>query len=179
MNKSSILSDSELAAITHWISSIENIAQFQKKQRIKMAKKCMKLNYKIIGKGCNRIVYELNDQFVIKIAISVLGIENNLYEHLLFKYCPPPIRHYFCPIIEKGEGWIIMKKMMNCVPEGEPFDTKINKMIENLQNGGIEAKDLKRGNMALSKSGEIVLLDYGNFSMPSKGIIYFPRGKCI
>ncbi|OLO28598.1 hypothetical protein BTR23_16895 [Alkalihalophilus pseudofirmus] len=56
-----------------------------------------------------------------------------------------------------------MERMSTKVPENIIYKIKLNQLKENFVREGIEPKDMKRGNLALSKEGEIIVIDYGNF----------------
>ncbi|MFC7394402.1 hypothetical protein [Scopulibacillus cellulosilyticus] len=176
-NKSNILSNDDLKRINSWINKLKEMKPLDKKQRVKKAKSKLKLNYKKIGAGCNRIVYDINHRYVLKVAITKRGIKNNEIEFNIYKHCPDQLREHLCPVKEIGYGWIIMDKMSKKVPKSSYYNRKRTEMFNEFKNNGIEAKDLQWSNLALSKSGKITVFDYGNFNMPSKNIIYKKKRK--
>ncbi|NRD79775.1 hypothetical protein HPT25_20775 [Bacillus sp. BRMEA1] len=158
-----ILSSNDQRTIDSWIVNMNKRGYWDINHRISVAKKSLKLNYDIIGNGFFRIVYDLGNGYVLKVAISNSGIESNKTEYEIYNKCSPKIRNSLCPVIQYGHGWIIMKKLTRKIPEITP------NMILRLKNQfltyGIIPHDLKRDNLALSNRDTITVIDYGNFVM--------------
>ncbi|MFC7394393.1 hypothetical protein [Scopulibacillus cellulosilyticus] len=176
-NHSSILSKDDIKQITSWAKKIKKIDHLSKKQRINKAKNELKLKYKVIGAGRNRIVFDVNNRYALKVVITEKGLKNNEIEFKIYKHCPDHLRKHLCPVKEIGFGWIIMDKMKKKVPRNKLYKRKKQKLKKKFQKNGIVPKDVKWANTALSKSGDITVLDYGIFSIPSKGIKIKKRRK--
>lgn len=135
-------------------------------KRVNIAKNVLKLKYKIIGNGHNRIVYDLKNGNVLKVAISNLGLRNNKIEFRIYRKCPGHLRKYLCPVKKKGRGWIVMRKIETKVPVNKRYDTQIDQLRQRFIEAGIKPEDMmNRANLALSKDRQIIVIDYGNFSI--------------
>lgn len=166
------LKPSELRSIEIWINEIE-------KHQYKMydLKDLSKLNlpYNLIGTGYHRFVYELPNQHVLKLAITLRGIKSSSTEANLYKIIPEPLKNSLAEVKEQGHGWIIMKKMDHLVPETEENKEKILKLHKEFINTGITPEDIVDGkerpkwkNIRLNEEGQISIIDYGNFSFRNK-----------
>ncbi|MFC7395317.1 hypothetical protein [Scopulibacillus cellulosilyticus] len=176
-NQSYILSNDDIKQINSWVNKIRIMDHLSRKQWIDKAKNELRLKYKVIGAGRNRIVFDVNNKYALKVVITKRGFINNEIEFKIYKHCPDHLKKHFVPVREFGFGWIIMDKMEKKVPRNSYYKRKKEELKEKLRKNGIEPKDVKWVNSALSKSGEITVFDYGNFSMPSKGIIYKKKRK--
>ncbi|MBT2710390.1 hypothetical protein J7I91_20830 [Pseudomonas sp. ISL-84] len=131
--------------------------------KMKLAKRTMRLRYKLLGYGHSRMVYDMGNGYVLKVATSEWGISGNKTEFELFTKSPPEIRNHLCPVIQHGHGWIIMEKMPVNVPDHSRYQNSINQMRTTFTSHGLTPKDIRRANLALSKDGVIKVIDYGNF----------------
>ncbi|MFD0829725.1 hypothetical protein ACT8ZR_29560 [Neobacillus sp. M.A.Huq-85] len=158
----------DLRSIEIWIKEIE-------KHQYKMfdLKELSKLNlpYNLIGTGYHRFVYELPNQHVLKLAITLRGIKSSSTEASLYKIIPDSLKNSLAEVKEQGHGWIIMKKMDNYVPETEENKETILKLHKEFINYGIKPDDIVDGkerpkwkNIRLNDKGQISIIDYGNFS---------------
>ena len=163
---SRILSNSDIKSIHLWISTMKN---YNRKGRIKTgknAKTILQLKYKMIGLGNHRIVYDLKNGYVLKVALRKQGIKNNETEFKIYNiHCPPKLRKHLCPVIEFGQGWIIMEKMVSKIPINKKYDKMHAELKNKFVMYGIYPKDMHRGNLALSETGQITVIDYGNFKL--------------
>lgn len=55
--------------------------------------------------------------------------------------------------------------MIQKIPLDQEYDIKISQFIKIFKENGIEPKDIKDKNLALSENGELVAVDYGNFTV--------------
>ncbi|MBM7587450.1 hypothetical protein JOC86_004023 [Bacillus pakistanensis] len=162
--QTSFLSEEELQSIDRWLSKMgQNIFE-STSQIASNAKKTMGLKYKIIGHGVFRIVYDLNNGYVLKVAIRRKGLGCNETEMKTYRNSPTHLRKHLCPVKEYGHGWIIMKKMDRLSPMMEKSHKhKISEIKSEFLQHGIIPKDIKEENIALSNEGEIIVIDYGHF----------------
>jgi len=160
-----ILSKREIQSINVWISKMNPYRDEDPKEKVKKAESILKLNYKRIGHGRSRIVYDLNDKYVLKIALSEKGLKGNETEFEIYKNCPSKLRKHLCPVKEFGYGWIIMKKTLLKVPREEIYNEKLSQLRNRFLKAGIIPHDTVRGNIRLSKKDEIIIVDYGNFEL--------------
>jgi hypothetical protein len=158
-----ILSSNDLQTIDSWIVNMNKRGYWDIHHRISIAKKSLKLNYDIIGNGFFRIVYDLGNGYVLKVAISDYGIQSNKTEYEIYNKCSPIIRNSLCPVIQYGYSWIIMKKLTRKIPEITPI--MIFRLKDKFLTYGIIPNDLKKDNLALSNRHTITVIDYGNFVM--------------
>ncbi|MBX9974047.1 hypothetical protein [Cytobacillus firmus] len=137
----------------------------KRRQKRIRAEDILKLNYKMIGGGSHRIVYDLQNGYVVKIALRKRGFKSNKVEYNLFLNSPPKLQKHLCPVVELGQGWIIMKKVDKELPRSTEYEEKISNLGNLFLSYGIKPLDLKRKNLALTQDGEITVIDYGNFKM--------------
>ncbi|MCJ7992691.1 hypothetical protein MUB15_31750 [Priestia sp. OVS21] len=161
---SDFLSKKEVKSIKLWLSKMDHYKNSSKSQRANKAKKILKLKYKKLGNGRQRIVYDLNNGYVLKVALSQSGIQNNKTEFKIYKHCPADLRKHLCLVKEVGYGWIIMKKMNIEVPN-KIYNKKLPELKAKFLAAGIKPRDMEINNIRLSKKGKITVVDYGNFIM--------------
>jgi hypothetical protein len=171
---SSLLSANDLKYINLWIGKIEqfNIKNKEKKSvLLKKANNTLQLKYQMIGAGKHRVVYDLNNGFVLKVVISLRGIQCNSTEVQFYTQSPDDIKKYLCPVKEYGHGWIIMQKV-DKIPKTKKIDKMLTQIENKFKEMGIKPMDLRRKNgeprtknLALSAEGDLIIIDYGNFKM--------------
>ena len=168
-NKSSMLSRKEIETIETWISQMGIYQLFETvTQKMVIAKNTLNFKYKMIGHGFNRIVYDLDNGYILKIALSYVGLIGNANEAYLYNNCNDEVKKYFCPVKEFGTGWIIMKKMDTKVSYTIMEYTKLIELELKFLSYGIIPIDLRLANVAFSEDDEMVVIDYGLFTMDYK-----------
>ncbi|WP_458352642.1 hypothetical protein [Peribacillus frigoritolerans] len=168
-NESVMLSRQEVKAIESWISQMGKF-QFYKTagQNMSTARRTLKFKYKIIGHGFNRVVYDLNNGYILKVAFSEVGLISNANEAYIYNNCNEKVKKYLCPVKEYGTGWIIMKKVDTNVPFAIKEYTKLFKLELNFLWCGIIPIDLRLDNVGYNGNDEMVVIDYGFFTMDLK-----------
>ncbi|ASS92921.1 hypothetical protein [Peribacillus simplex] len=168
-NKSTMLSRQEIKAIESWISQMGKF-QFYKTagQKMSTARKTLKFKYKILGHGFNRVVYDLNNGYILKVAFSEVGLISNANEAYIYNNCNKEVKEYFCPVKEYGTGWIIMKKVDTKVPFAIKEYTKLIKLELKFLRYGIIPIDLRLENVGYNENDEMVVIDYGLFTLDLK-----------
>ncbi|MGG3155366.1 hypothetical protein ABEP50_06900 [Priestia megaterium] len=161
---SDFLSKKEIKSIKLWLSKMNHYKNRSKSKRANKAKKILNLKYKKLGNGRQRIAYDLNNGYVLKVALTRSGIQNNKTEFKIYKHCRAGLRKHLCLVKEVGHGWIIMKKMNIEVPN-KIYNKKLPKLKNKFLDAGIKPRDMGNGNVRLSKEGKITVVDYGNFIM--------------
>ncbi|MBP1933698.1 hypothetical protein [Ammoniphilus resinae] len=156
-------------SIQEWIDTLNQHGEAEKAHRANQAKKKLNLPYKILGVGNNRIVYEWNEKYILKVAISKKGIRQISNETRLFTCATDELRKYLAPVTESGPGWLLMKKMVTPIPTTKKSLREVLRIILTFEQANICPKDIlgknepKWSNFALDQEGELVIIDYGGF----------------
>jgi hypothetical protein len=163
---------SDLEPIKLWIKELK-ILQYQYKPKGTEDPRDwskLKLPYNVIGSGRHRVVFDLKDGYVLKVAITLKGIKCNKREAETYKSAPASLKNRLTEVKEQGHGWIIMKKIDNAVPDTEENRKKIIRLQNEFIKNGIDPKDIvnrkkkpRWRNIRLSEEGQISVIDYGNF----------------
>ncbi|MFD0696196.1 hypothetical protein ACFQZT_19155 [Paenibacillus sp. GCM10027628] len=142
----------------------------------------MKREAKIIGYGSKRIVYDLRNGYVLKVAKSKYGIISNKREVFAFTTAPPKIKNHLANILDYGNGysWIIMKKYPSNLDKSKDYyKRKLFELTAKFRGNGIIPYEVVNSheqpnyqNLRLNANGEIVVIDYGNFKFYKS---YFKR----
>ncbi|TKH09372.1 hypothetical protein FC678_17515 [Peribacillus simplex] len=165
-NESTMLSRQEIKAIESWISQIGKFQIYVTAgQKMSAAKKTLKFKYNIIGYGFNRVVYDLNNGYILKVAFSEVGLISNANEAYIYNNCNEEVKKYICPVKEHGTGWIIMKKVDTKVPFAIKEYTKLISLELKFLRYGIIPIDLRLDNVGYNENDEMVVIDYGLFTM--------------
>jgi hypothetical protein len=138
---------------------------------------------KFIGSGVTRVVYDLGNGYVMKIAKSKKGIKCNKREVDMYKSSLKPIRKYFAKIIDYDTDyrWVTMKKYDRKFRNSPINRRLLMKLVKKfLDNGIIPSKGtgqyykpyalnlrLKK-HLRLKRSKQIVVIDYGGFRFRRK-----------
>ncbi|MED3855159.1 hypothetical protein P4607_27895 [Priestia megaterium] len=158
------MSNLEIQSINLWLSKIHHNKDTSKSQRANEAKTILQLKYQKIGNGRQRIVYDLNNGYVLKVALTKKGIQCNKREFKIYNHCQADLRKHLCPVKEFGDGWIIMEKMDIKVPNGI-YNKEVTQLKNKFLAAGIRPRDMGNSNIRLSKKGKITVIDYGHFIM--------------
>lgn len=127
---------------------------------------------KIIGSGARRVVYDLGNGFVLKVARSKDGVISNQREVAAFHSLPPDLRNNLGKIIgyEKKYQWVKMRKYQREFPRHIVYARKLGQLKQLFLKHGIIPWDVtsRTGkpnykNLRIRKNGAIVVIDYGNF----------------
>ncbi|MDQ0875786.1 hypothetical protein QFZ77_004445 [Paenibacillus sp. V4I3] len=128
-----------------------------------MKKKIKKM--KVIGVGKWRIVYDLGNRRVIKVAKSKNGRLSNKKEIIVYKSAPSRIKKHLGKITTYGYGYriLVMKKYSRMFPRSKKYKRKLFSLRRTFMRNGIIPHDLNSNNLRLKSNGRIVFIDYGNF----------------
>lgn len=142
-------------------------------------KKCQDNNLVQINhlvKYSSRIVFAINDSWVIKIALTETGIEQNKQEIFTYEaieaYTPEHKKYFSKVLTELSDNedfrFVIMQKLINSSNsrKGLKAFCKNEKFLESVKRVDTfmdlcNSKDIKFSNLGITKSGKIKLLDYG------------------
>ncbi|WP_409294175.1 hypothetical protein V1498_13165 [Peribacillus sp. SCS-26] len=161
--ESRFLSPEEIHSIDLWLETMYKHAWSTSLSKAEAAKEILNLPYRELGKGQNRMVFDMENGFVLKIPLSALGVVCNRREFYLFKSSCPEIKEYLCPVAEWGEGWVVMEKA-DC---SRQHHTSSLRQLLSMQSKFLKHKilpiDLRPGNAGINKQGKVVIFDYGLF----------------
>ncbi|MBP1157336.1 MULTISPECIES: hypothetical protein [unclassified Paenibacillus] len=127
---------------------------------------------RVIGIGARRIVYDLGNGNVKKVAKSKYGIKSNKREVITYRSSSPSVRKHLANIIdfENGYKWIIMTRFNRDLPKSKEYRKKLYGLRAKFRKNGIIPYEIltRQGrpnyqNVRLKQDGEIVVIDYGNF----------------
>ncbi|MDN3365439.1 hypothetical protein QU577_27120 [Priestia megaterium] len=158
------LSNWDIQSINLWLSKMHHYKDTSKSQRANESDVILQLTYRKIGNGRHRIVFDLNNGYVLKVALTKKGIQCNETEFKIYNHCRADLRKHLCRVKEVGHGWIVMKKMENEVPV-EISNKELIPLKNKFSDVGIKPRDMGNSNIRLSKKGKITVVDYGNFIM--------------
>jgi hypothetical protein len=161
--ESLFLTSKEIDSIHAWISKMSKYPFRTPWKKIKLAQDTLTLPYKIIGSGLNRMVYDLGNEYVLKIAFSEIGLISNTREFNLYHNSHPDIQQYLCPVMDMGQGWIVMKKMDRKVSMNLVNLQKLSELTMKFSLHRIIPVDLRFGNVALTQDNQMIVIDYGLF----------------
>lgn len=127
---------------------------------------------KTIGSGASRIVYDLGNGSVLKVAKSKNGIKSNMIEVTTYHSSPSPIRKHLAQIIEYENEyrWLIMKKYNQNFPDHKECKQKLYELRATFREYGIIPYDIVKSmgnpnydNLRVEENGKIIVIDYGDF----------------
>ncbi|WP_134702656.1 hypothetical protein [Ammoniphilus sp. YIM 78166] len=159
--------------IEKWISKVKKRGYSTNNSDASLARRKLKLYYPFIDAGKNRIVYDISDDKVLKIAISVKGIEDNNQEAKIYKSVSSTLKRRLAKVYESGHGWVIMEKLDKKVPETKSYEKKVIKLHKKFKKKHIDPGDIVKERKRLKakwknvrlKKGKILVIDYGNFKI--------------
>jgi hypothetical protein len=129
---------------------------------------------KLIGSGGTRVVYDLGNGNVFKIAKSKKGILCNKMEVNMYQSSLKPLNKYLAQIVDYDTAylWITMKKYDRKFPDSSIYRRELKKIVKNfLDNGIIPSKGVCHAyapNLRLKQNKQIVVIDYGGFKHDQK-----------
>lgn len=132
---------------------------------------------KVIGKGAKRIIYDRGNGYVLKVPKSKKGFISNKREVSMYRSCPLNLKKHLGKIKDFGKEyrWVIMEKYTRGFPKSIRYARKLKELKRLFIKGGIFPWDIESRygkpnykNLRLKKNGEIVVIDYGNFSFLRK-----------
>ncbi len=103
----------------------------------------IKKNYKYLGEGASRIVFEINDDYVMKVSKGKTGNYQCRTENYIYTNIQEKNKKYFCPIIWYKKGMIVMRK---AVPFTEIIGHKHGSIFEytNIKADSLFFKNIKK-----------------------------------
>jgi hypothetical protein len=139
-----------------------------------MSKTDIERKFQYLGEGAGRIVYALNDQYVIKLSKSKGGDLQCEKEYYIYQHTPTIMKKYLCPIVWYRDDMLIMKRAISLVKQREdrnknifryfniniedPFYKNINILIDKFDLLYGDVKSLSSWGLL---DGSLRLIDYG------------------
>jgi hypothetical protein len=132
---------------------------------------------KVIGSGRTRVVYDLGNGYVLKVAKNKAGVSSNKNEFLLFHSKEfAPIRQHLAEIKQYGSHGLVMKKYTQPFRMTKKYIQKFIELRSKFKKNGIIPCDIwsrtHKGpsltNLRLNHLGEIIVIDYGAFKFRDK-----------
>ncbi|WP_307442704.1 hypothetical protein [Paenibacillus sp. V4I3] len=125
----------------------------------------------IIGLGSRRVVYDLGNGYVLKVAKSKYGIKSNKKEVTICMTSPTDIKKHLGHILKHDDryNWIIMKNYKTNFRRNKENMKKFFNMKGKFRRNRIIPYEISGRdgpnyqNLRLNSDGEIVVIDYGNF----------------
>ncbi|PZE21138.1 hypothetical protein [Paenibacillus xerothermodurans] len=162
------LSDTELQSINSWITKLERGGRRSYAETDVI--EALRLRYKLMGTGKHRLVFDMGNGYVLKVARKKSGITCNRNEVVLYEQAPRSLQQYLCEIVDYGDGWLIMPNMQRTVHRRK-HAKKLAKIWKRFLKFGVNIHDVLRknnrmiraGNVRLKNKKELVIIDYGNW----------------
>lgn len=132
---------------------------------------------KFIGAGGTRVVYDLGNGNVIKVAKSKKGILCNKMEVTLYQSSLKRLKKYLAQIVDYDAAyrWVIMKKYDRKFPNSPVYRQELMKVVKKfVARGIIPSKGVSQyhnpytPNLRLKRNKQIVVIDYGGFKYGHK-----------
>jgi hypothetical protein len=149
-----------------------NISLFE--QIFLMGKTDIERKFQYLGEGAGRIVYALNDQYVIKLSKSKGGDMQCEMEYYVYQHTPANMKKYLCPVVWYRDDLLIMKRATSLVKQRDDrhknifryFNINVNDPFYKNINILIDKFDLLYGDVKSLSSwglldGSLRLIDYG------------------
>jgi hypothetical protein len=111
VDHSKYLKPTVLKIIEKWIKKVRKHKYKSEYKGDTKAWKKVKLPFKVVGCGYNRIVYDMGKGLVLKIAVTISGLENNKTEAKINRKAHPKIKNQLAKVKECGDGRIIMENI--------------------------------------------------------------------
>ncbi len=132
---------------------------------------------KQIGSGRKRIVYDLGNGYVLKVAKSKAGRDSNKTEYRLYHSSRiGSLRKHLAKVIKYKSRWIMMKKYTRPFRDSKKNRMQYLRLKRRFRQKGIIPRDMysmtRKGpsltNLRLDRKGKIIVIDYGNFKIQSR-----------
>ncbi len=145
-------------AIKHWIPKLTRHGI-----GIEATLEALDLPYPYIGAGKSRMVFDLDETHVLKIAYKKAALNTNDREVRLYRTVPSKLRKYLSTIKDYGDGWIVMEKWEQRVPKSIE-KKKLPGLKKKFAGEGFRLTDAGRNNIRWNpKKERIVMIDYANY----------------
>jgi hypothetical protein len=122
-----------------------------------LAQKEIPPSIKVIGRGATRVVVELDDTRVLKVARPHLEAIN-LREANVWRDCPPHLRRHLCPVLEADPNgrWLVMARCQD-ITDRDAYRGALTELIKVLRP--LKIGEIGWGNVGLL-NGHLVQYDY-------------------
>ncbi|MCT8975415.1 hypothetical protein N4T77_02270 [Clostridium sp. CX1] len=131
-------------------------------------------NFQYLGEGAGRIIYALDDDYVIKMSKFAGGDKQCKTEHYIYNHVQDHLKKYLCPVVWYKDDILIMRRAVPLAKKREERKQNVfnvlgiredNIFYKNIQQL-VQSFDLLYGDVKnLSSWGlidnQVVLIDYG------------------
>ena len=121
-------------------------------------------NFPLIGEGSGRIVFQIENDFVLKFPKNKMGALQSKVENNIYDKCETKLRKYLCPIYMYKNDRLIMLRTMPLIQIVGYKGLKINQVFR-MKNEESFYKDIER----LAKKNDLLVPDV--MAVSSWGII--------
>jgi hypothetical protein len=137
----------------------------------------VKRGKKVIGLGSRRIVFDIGNGSVLKVAKTKYGIISNKREVATYQSSVSTVKKHLAKIIDysKTYRWVVMEKHARHFPKSITFKRKLRKLRNHFRKNGIVPYEIlsnsgkpNYNNLRKKRNGMIVVIDYGNFRFRRK-----------
>lgn len=165
------LTSNDLKLIKKWIKKLEQ-KYYDTKKNHEAARSYLKFPYAEIGAGYHRMVFDLKNGYVLKVATTKSGIKNNKNEAEIYRTFNSHLRSNLAKVVDSGYGWIIMEKIDKQLAENGENCDKVFQLRDDFLRAGIRASDIVRRSKREPKwknlryrehDKMIIIIDYGPF----------------
>lgn len=136
------ISGNDRKKISSWIPMLKKYNGLHYNRKAKLAKAVLYLRYRSLGYGRHRLVYDMGNACVLKVAISIRGLMCNVMEQKLYVSSAKSIKKQLCPVVGARNGWILMRKMRGIVFKTRRFHKQLRLLKKKLRKAGIRPADL-------------------------------------
>lgn len=135
-----------------------------------LRKKVKNKEYKLIGSGSSRLVYDLNNGYVLKVAKDIRGLNQNEAENKIYQSCKST---FFAEIIEVSENNVFLvmpkaKKIKNINTVLKYYKKRNIQalLLDTLLDEDIGANSIGKGDLKRASNWGIIdgvplIIDYG------------------
>lgn len=139
-----------------------------------MSKREIDARFQLFGEGGGRLIYALDNNYVIKLSKFDGGLKQCRAEHYIYNNAQEDLKKYLCPVVWYKEDMLIMRKAIpfakNKKRKNEDFfnifnikkeDTLYKNIIELVKTYDLLFGDIKSLSSWGLLDNQIVLIDYG------------------
>lgn len=126
-----------------------------------------KVPFDELGRGANRIVYEVGNECVLKLQLptrSTVEKSSNEREVEAWESAPQELKRHFVPITDHGNGWLMMPKVNehDVREKGHPPYGVTQQIQDDAEDNDWRCTDVRGSNLGHNEDGDWVIFDYAD-----------------